>query len=69
MFDFNEWAKDPKNEVSGNGGYRLLKKIVCKDGFSISVQASGCHYCSPQKVAPTYDLVECGYPTHHLSSF
>lgn len=41
------------------------KKIVCQDGFEISVQASEVHYCEPREDYPgiPYTRVECGYPS------
>ena len=50
-------------------GYTLVNirpRIVCKDGFNISVQASENHYCSPRintSDGSTYTEVECGYPS------
>lgn len=42
------------------------KRILCADGFSISVQASSVHYCEPRDNRfaniRDYELVECGYP-------
>jgi hypothetical protein len=39
-------------------------RIVCKDGFSMSVQASSFHYCSPKEDnAIEYDAVEVGFPS------
>lgn len=42
-------------------------RMVCKDGFNISIQASYVHYCSPRHTfKPTedkvYDEVELGFP-------
>ena len=39
--------------------------IKCLDGFTMSVQASDTHYCSPQTrdEDAVYDDVEIGYPT------
>ncbi len=38
--------------------------IVCRDGFTMSVQASAYHYCSPRiNDAPSYLEVEIGFPT------
>lgn len=39
------------------------KRIELNDGESISVQASGFHYCSPRDNAGPYYAVECGYPS------
>jgi len=36
--------------------------VVCKDGFEISIQASGTHYCTPQSDNGPYTEVECGFP-------
>ena len=38
-------------------------RIVCKDGFSISVQASETAYCTPRSDHGPYSHVECGYPS------
>jgi hypothetical protein len=38
----------------------------CEDGFSVSVQASEYHYCSPREDGyplHMYDTVEVGYPS------
>ena len=40
-------------------------RLLCNDGFSISVQASKFHYCSPRlDGAQDYEKVELGYPSH-----
>lgn len=62
-FNFNDYAKDSCNFKSAKGDFRLLKEVVCMDGFSISVQASSGYYCKPKETgASEYQLVECGYP-------
>lgn len=40
-------------------------RIVCKDGFSISVQGSENHYCQPRKnlIDKDYESVELGFPS------
>lgn len=39
-------------------------RIVCKDGFSVSVQASAFHYCWPRvDNADKYSKVELGFPS------
>ena len=39
------------------------KRIVCKSGFSMSVQASAFSYSHPQSdTADTYESVEIGFP-------
>ena len=40
-----------------------FEEVVCADGFSMSVQASETHYCSPRETgAEKYTAVEVGYP-------
>lgn len=38
------------------------KKIVCVDGFTMSVQASERNYCSPKDDVGPYTEVEVGFP-------
>lgn len=40
------------------------RNITCRDGATMSVQASARHYCSPKRDnAPRYRFVEVGQPT------
>ena len=40
------------------------RRVVCKDGYSISIQAHRGAYCEPrQDNAESYSLVELGYPS------
>jgi len=42
---------------------KLNEKVVCADGFSMSVQAHDGAYCSPRESnAPAYKAVEVGFP-------
>ena len=42
------------------------EQVVCADGFSMSVQASKTHYCTPRiDNAKDYTSVEVGYPNRH----
>jgi len=42
----------------------LNKEIVCKDGFTMSVQANESAYCSPRiNDAAKYTSVEVGFPS------
>lgn len=44
--------------------YNIRRRVVCADGFSLSVQASDFHYCDPRvEDADAYDEVEVGYPS------
>ena len=42
-----------------------LPKIVCVDGFSMSVQVGFSLYSTPKKVAKRYSAVEIGFPSEH----
>lgn len=43
---------------------KFYQRIVCADGFSMSVQASSFSYCSPRiDSAAAYEACEIGYPT------
>ena len=43
--------------------FKMNKKVICKDGFSMSVQANSTSYCNPRVTnADKYNEVEIGYP-------
>ena len=42
-----------------------LPKIVCVDGFKMSVQVGSSLYSTPKKVAKRYSAVEIGFPSVH----
>lgn len=45
----------------------IRPRAVCKDGFSVSIQASRGHYCTPREdFLEDYDTVELGYPSEGL---
>ena len=41
----------------------ISKRIICKDGFSLSVQATRGAYCSPRTNVGPWHAVEVGYPS------
>lgn len=44
--------------------HRTIPRLVCADGFSMSVQASEFHYCDPRVSRfPEYRSVEVGFPS------
>ena len=44
--------------------FRPRPRVICADGFSISVQANEYAYCSPRITYPgEYTKVELGYPS------
>lgn len=50
-------------KVTTNYSFPVAKRIVCADGFSLSVQATHGAYCSPREnVGPWYE-VEVGFPS------
>ena len=42
-----------------------LPKIVCSDGFEMSVQVGSSLYSTPKKVAKRYTAVEIGFPSEY----
>ena len=54
------------NEIIKNykKNWRPIGRIICKDGFSMSVQAGETLYCSPRSNIGPWDLVEVGFPSH-----
>lgn len=41
---------------------KFFERVVCADGFSVSVQASSFNYCSPRNNVGPWESVECGFP-------
>jgi hypothetical protein len=59
-FDFNVFQRRNRKDDS----VRLVKRIVCEDGFSFSAQASEYAYSSPRESGLAwYDSVEVGFPS------
>ena len=48
---------------------RPCSKIVCADGFRVSVQASLSHYCTPRDDRGPYTEVELGYPSEPVEAW
>jgi hypothetical protein len=46
-----------------------IPRVECADGFSMSVQASNGHYCTPRDSIGPWNTVEVGYPTQAVESF
>lgn len=50
-----------------SAGYSFVRMpaaaLVCKDGFSVSVQASATHYCTPRDNVGPYTEFELGFPS------
>lgn len=43
-----------------------VPSITCRDGMSLSVQASEYHYCLPRSNNATYTHVEVGFPSEAI---
>ena len=54
------------NEIIKNykKNWRPIGRIICKDGFSMSVQAGQNLYCSPRQDIGPWHEVEVGFPSH-----
>ncbi len=50
-------------EIPDYSEKQIAKRIICKDGLVLSVQASRTHYCTPRTNHGPYSHVEVGYPT------
>lgn len=72
--NLNEWLDKTREEIdtkitglsfTDEPYLKNRQRLTCKDGFSMSVQASCCHYCNPRTSLKgvTYDEVEIGFPT------
>ena len=46
--------------------YSVMPRMICKDGFSLSVQASAGHYCEPRYGSGPYSKVEVGFPSEEV---
>ena len=43
----------------------FYKRVECRSGFSVSIQAKATSYCTPRiDHAEKYDSVELGFPSH-----
>lgn len=45
---------------------RPIPRIVCEDGFSMSVQAGSANYCSPRDEFGPYTKFEIGFPSEKV---
>jgi len=47
---------------------QVRDRVVCKDGFNVSIQASSFHYCSPRENNGPYNSVELGFPSDDMGN-
>lgn len=64
MSVLREWLKNTY-KINGFGYTETRPRIVCKDGFSMSVQAGDFLYCTPRTnmKSGNYETVEIGFPS------
>ena len=61
MSETLRWMREAP--LSPNGWLRCAK-VICADGFKMSMQASHAHYCSPREDGLNdYDTIEIGFPS------
>jgi len=60
---------DPKIEAISPGHLKHAETVRCADGFSMSVQASRFHYCSPRESHGGWYEVEVGFPSAKVEAF
>ena len=62
----NTWHKTFKIIQNPNTQYpmvRVLRYVICRDGFKFSLQAGPSHYSEPKAIADYYSAFEIGYPS------
>lgn len=66
-FNLNDYLMSHRDaddyKVLNDYHYPCVPRIKCKDGFTISVQASHGAYCSPRLNIAEWTAVECGFPS------
>ena len=64
--DEKDYRGTKLEEYYENGIRRHIRNpyLICKDGFTMSVQASETHYSEPKGFADEYSEVEIGYPSN-----
>jgi hypothetical protein len=62
-YNINKEGERTSSKEKVNKMIKFYEKIVCADGFSMSVQASDTHYSLPRNDSGPYTSVEVGYPS------
>ena len=63
---FQDWLNNNPLKEHCESGWRKYERIVCNDGFSMSVQAFDGAYCHPRELlsdANEYTHFEVGFPS------
>lgn len=66
MHNFNEWMNQGRAPRWEGGDYYFNRRVVCADGFSVSIQANEGSYCRPRRnIADIarYSEFELGFPS------
>ena len=69
---FQDWLNNNPLKEHCESGWRKYERIVCNDGFSMSVQAFDGAYCHPRGLlndANEYTHFEVGFPTSDEITF
>jgi hypothetical protein len=61
--NISEYLMSQRNADDSDVSFPVADRIKCKDGFSISVQATHSAYCSPRTNIGPWESVECGFPS------
>lgn len=56
--EFLKETTEYEEKIPGYKNLKLRPRIICKDGFSMSVQASQYHYCEPREDLDEGDYTE-----------
>jgi len=61
------WLKHHTADEHFGRFHTQCRRLICADGYNVSVQASEFHYCSPRTYMPdgAYSAWELGFPTAH----
>lgn len=64
---------DKREHYESDGEKKIMPvinaRVICADGFSMSVQASNGHYCTPRDDSGPWSTVEVGYPSERVEAF
>lgn len=69
MDKINDYLEKTRKQIKGFDMLDIRPRIICKDGFSVSVQASKTHYCRPRINTGPYSRVELGYPSETVTEW
>jgi len=65
----NDYIRNEHGKLKGEWE-KVVPRVKCVDGFSMSVQASDSHYCDPREnKAFQYLSMEIGYPSEKVKEF